>query len=139
MKKVAIFWPGDYRTQPNEWARPQATEATHQLERALPDYRRRLLVRPGLTGLAQVQQPPDTDIFSVRRKLNYDLCYVERMNLWLDFRLILGTVFKCLGVPFVWIGRILQLPGPDIRLVREHLGPEAELTASSLVSNSYIQ
>lgn len=35
MKKVGIFWPGDYRARPNEWATPQITEATGQLERAL--------------------------------------------------------------------------------------------------------
>jgi L-fucose isomerase-like protein len=35
MKKVGIFWPGDYRPRPNEWALPQAEEATGQLERAL--------------------------------------------------------------------------------------------------------
>jgi len=35
MKKVAIFWPGDYRSQPNEWARPQAAATTHQLQLAL--------------------------------------------------------------------------------------------------------
>jgi L-fucose isomerase-like protein len=35
VKRVAIFWPGDYRSQPNEWARPQITEATEQLQRAL--------------------------------------------------------------------------------------------------------
>ncbi len=35
MKKVAIFWPGDYRARPNEWARPQITEATQQLQKAL--------------------------------------------------------------------------------------------------------
>jgi L-fucose isomerase-like protein len=35
VKKVAIFWPGDYRDRPNEWARPQITEATSQLEKAL--------------------------------------------------------------------------------------------------------
>jgi L-fucose isomerase-like protein len=35
VKKVVIFWPGDYRPKPNEWAQPQAIEATHQLERAL--------------------------------------------------------------------------------------------------------
>jgi L-fucose isomerase-like protein len=35
MKRVAIFWPGDYRRQPNEWARPQAVETTRQLESAL--------------------------------------------------------------------------------------------------------
>jgi hypothetical protein len=35
VKRVAIFWPGDYRSKPNEWARPQATEATDQLQNAL--------------------------------------------------------------------------------------------------------
>jgi L-fucose isomerase-like protein len=35
MRKVAIFWPGDYRSQPNEWARPQAAETTEQLQAAL--------------------------------------------------------------------------------------------------------
>ena len=33
--RIAIFWPGDYRPQPNEWARPNAEEATKQLEAAL--------------------------------------------------------------------------------------------------------
>jgi len=93
--------------------RPERPEFLDQLERALPNYRQRLAVRPGLTGLAQVQQPPDTDLSSVHRKLNYDLCYVERMSFWLDARVMVGTVLKCLGVPFVWIGRILQLPDPN--------------------------
>ena len=96
--------------------RPERPEYLDQLERALPNYRERLTVRPGMTGLAQVQQPSDTDLQSVSRKLNYDLCYVERMSLWLDVRLMLGTVLKCLAVPFIWIGRILQLPDPNARV-----------------------
>ncbi len=117
--------------------RPERPVFVAQLERALADYRERLSVRPGLTGLAQVQQPPDTNLFSVRRKLNYDLCYVERMSLWLDFRLLLGTVLKCLGVPFVWIGRIFQLPDPNLHLADESRRSEPELTTSTLISNSY--
>jgi L-fucose isomerase-like protein len=35
MKKIGIFWPGDYRGKPNEWALSQAQEATEQLQRAL--------------------------------------------------------------------------------------------------------
>ena len=35
MKRVALYWPGDYRAKPNEWAKPQITEATEQLMRAL--------------------------------------------------------------------------------------------------------
>src|SRR5262249_41975631 len=34
-RRVAIFWPGDYRFQPNEWAREQSREATRQLTAAL--------------------------------------------------------------------------------------------------------
>jgi lipopolysaccharide/colanic/teichoic acid biosynthesis glycosyltransferase len=101
--------------------RPERPEYLGQLERALPNYRERLTVRPGLTGLAQVQQRSDTDLQSVSRKLNYDLCYVERMTLWLDIRLLVGTVLKCLGVPFFWIGRILQLPDPNARVARSAL------------------
>jgi lipopolysaccharide/colanic/teichoic acid biosynthesis glycosyltransferase len=119
--------------------RPERPVFVAQLERALPDYRQRLSVRPGLTGLAQVQQPPDTSLSSVRRKLNYDLCYVERMSLWLDFRLLLGTVLKCLGVPFDWIGRILQLPDPNLWQPPESHRAEPEFAATALVSNSYMQ
>jgi L-fucose isomerase-like protein len=35
VKKATIFWPGDYRDQPNEWALPHAIEATQQLQQAL--------------------------------------------------------------------------------------------------------
>jgi L-fucose isomerase-like protein len=35
MKKVGIFWPGDYRGKPNEWARPHIVEATRQIDLAL--------------------------------------------------------------------------------------------------------
>lgn len=92
--------------------RPERPEFLDELERALPGYRRRLAVRPGVTGLAQVQLPPDTGIESVWRKLDYDLCYVERMGAWLDLRVIMGTALKCVGVPFAWIGRLLHLPDP---------------------------
>src|SRR5882724_7937183 len=34
-KKVALFWPGDYRNKPNDWALPQAQETTRQLVAAL--------------------------------------------------------------------------------------------------------
>ena len=44
--------------------RPERPEFVPRLEQAIPLYRERLLVRPGVTGLAQVQLPPDTDLFS---------------------------------------------------------------------------
>ncbi len=116
--------------------RPERPEFLEQLERAFPHYRQRLTVRPGVTGLAQVQQHPDSDLSSVRRKLKFDLCYLERMNLWLDLRLIVGTVLKCLGVPFNVIGRVLQLPDPNARPGRESLLSQPELMAKSIVSDT---
>jgi lipopolysaccharide/colanic/teichoic acid biosynthesis glycosyltransferase len=79
--------------------RPERPEFLPDLERALPGYRARLALRPGVTGLAQVQLDPDTDLNSVRRKLAYDLYYVEHVNPWLDLRILLATGFKAIGDP----------------------------------------
>jgi lipopolysaccharide/colanic/teichoic acid biosynthesis glycosyltransferase len=110
--------------------RPERPELVGPIELALPAYPRRLTVRPGLTGLAQVQQGPDTNLFTVRRKLNYDLYYLERMSFWLDLRVLLGTVLKCSGMPFDTIGRVLGFPGNDIHFVRESLPFDQELPAA---------
>jgi hypothetical protein len=55
-----------------------------------------------LTGLAQVQLPPDSDLNSVRRKLAHDLYYVDRLGFWLDFRIVFSTLFHVLHLPFAW-------------------------------------
>ncbi len=47
MQKVALFWPGDYRAKPNEWAKPQAEETTAQLVRALKKLGRKPYVVKG--------------------------------------------------------------------------------------------
>src|SRR5262249_19847070 len=90
--------------------RPERPEFVPVLEQALTGYGDRLLVRPGVTGLAQVQLPPDTDMASVQRKLAYDLYYVERMSAWLDFQVLLGTVAKVLGVSFPVARKLFGLP-----------------------------
>ena len=38
-KNIALFWPGDYRDKPNEWALPGVEGATRQLENALKNYK----------------------------------------------------------------------------------------------------
>jgi L-fucose isomerase-like protein len=45
--RIAIFWPGDYRAKPNEWAQPSAEAATQQLERALARLGRQSYRVPG--------------------------------------------------------------------------------------------
>jgi lipopolysaccharide/colanic/teichoic acid biosynthesis glycosyltransferase len=91
--------------------RPERPEFVPNLEKAIPHYRERLNVRPGVTGLAQVQLPADTDINSVRRKLAYDLYYIRQMNLWLDMRLIVSTALHVFGVPYDMLGYLFRLPG----------------------------
>jgi lipopolysaccharide/colanic/teichoic acid biosynthesis glycosyltransferase len=80
--------------------RPERPELIPDLEEAVPGYRQRLKVKPGVTGLAQVQLPADTDLCSVRNKLSYDLYYVRQYGFWLDMRLIAATAFKVLGASF---------------------------------------
>jgi lipopolysaccharide/colanic/teichoic acid biosynthesis glycosyltransferase len=93
--------------------RPERPEFVPQLEQAIPHYRERLLVRPGVTGLAQVQLPPDTDLASVRTKLAYDLYYVANPGCWFDSRLCWATALKMVGVPFRGIRWVFALPRPE--------------------------
>src|SRR5206468_10815773 len=52
--------------------RPERPEFVARLERQVPGYRERLGILPGITGLAQVQLPPDEDLDHVRRKVACD-------------------------------------------------------------------
>lgn len=90
--------------------RPERPELVAQLERQIPRYANRLLVPPGLSGLAQVQLPPDTSIESVRCKLALDLYYVHNVSWKLDVQIVLATVCFFLGLPFAWIARLVRLP-----------------------------
>jgi lipopolysaccharide/colanic/teichoic acid biosynthesis glycosyltransferase len=95
--------------------RPERPEFIPSLARAIPRYCERLSVRPGVTGLAQVQLPPDTDLNSVRRKLAYDLHYAHHPSLWLDLRLILATAANVMGIPDHLTIFMLRLPcGPMV-------------------------
>lgn len=93
--------------------RPERPEFVPQLKEAIPHYESRLQIRPGVTGLAQVQLPADTDLNSVRRKLTYDLWYIQHRSLWLDVRLIACTAFKVFLIPERYLCRIFFIPGKD--------------------------
>lgn len=90
--------------------RPERPEFVEDLELEFPTYRDRLLVRPGVTGLAQVQLPADTGLVSVRRKLTYDLYYIRSLSFWLEARILFATVFKAAGVPYRVLRRLSGLP-----------------------------
>ena len=61
--------------------RPERPEFVVKLEREIPDYNQRLRVRPGITGLCKCSRPPDEAVDDVRRKLVYDLCYIQNRRL----------------------------------------------------------
>lgn len=87
--------------------RPERPELVDRIERAIPRYRERLLVRPGLTGLAQVRRPADLEIEDVRQKLAYDLYYIRRISLGLDMRIVLCTSLHMVGVALNSFGKLL--------------------------------
>ena len=72
--------------------RPERPHFVEQLERALPFYRDRALVKPGLTGWAQVNHPYGASVEDARAKLSYDLYYVKHRSLLLDLLILVATV-----------------------------------------------
>jgi lipopolysaccharide/colanic/teichoic acid biosynthesis glycosyltransferase len=87
--------------------RPERPEMAARIERRFPQFCLRLQVRPGITGLAQVQLPADTELEGVGDKLAYDLYYARRMSIWLDLRVSLCTVLYLTGLCISGIGRLL--------------------------------
>ena len=76
--------------------RPERPEFVEQLTAAMPFYNLRHLVKPGLTGWAQLQNSYYGTVEENLRKLEYDLYYVKNRNLILDIAIILRT-FNILG------------------------------------------
>lgn len=77
--------------------RPERPDIADLLQTQIPGYCDRLRVLPGMTGLAQMNLPPDTDLQSVRRKLHLDLEYVHGAGVLLDARILLCAVLSILG------------------------------------------
>jgi lipopolysaccharide/colanic/teichoic acid biosynthesis glycosyltransferase len=71
--------------------RPERPEIIPSLAKEIIDYTKRLSVRPGITGLAQIKQSYDANIKDVRRKVKFDILYIKRMCFLTDLRIILST------------------------------------------------
>jgi lipopolysaccharide/colanic/teichoic acid biosynthesis glycosyltransferase len=72
--------------------RPERPAFVADLATKIDDYERRLEIKPGLTGLAQVETGYDSSIASVAQKVHYDIKYIDNWSLWLDFKILLKTV-----------------------------------------------
>lgn len=72
--------------------RPEAVVLSHWYESEIPFYRYRHIVRPGVTGWAQVCQGHVVDVDDVRSKLHYDFYYIKHYSAWLDLLIIARTI-----------------------------------------------
>ena len=88
--------------------RPERPEFVRVLAEAVPGYRNRLAVRPGITGLAQINLPPDTDIISVQQ-IASRLRVRRAGGMWLDTRLMICTFLRLFKVPEGWLQYLLAL------------------------------
>ncbi|MDP2586446.1 MAG: sugar transferase [Candidatus Komeilibacteria bacterium] len=72
--------------------RPERPEFIDQLEKEIPFYRERLLIKPGLTGWAQINLAYADSVEATLKKLQYDLYYVKRRSLFFDLSIVLKTI-----------------------------------------------
>jgi sugar transferase (PEP-CTERM system associated) len=72
--------------------RPERPEFVQMLNREIPYYELRHIIRPGLTGWAQVRYQYGATIEETRYKLEYDLYYVKHMSVGLDLLIMFETV-----------------------------------------------
>jgi len=72
--------------------RPERPVFVEQFKKTIPDYSKRLHVKPGITGLAQVWHHYDDTIEDVRKKIKYDILYIKKMCFWTDLLILARTV-----------------------------------------------
>ena len=71
--------------------RPERPELTAQILNFVPNFNDRLLAKPGITGVAQVNYKYTNTMIEARNKLRHDVVYINAASLWLDFQLVLRT------------------------------------------------
>lgn len=104
--------------------RPERPEFVAVLSEAIPGYLQRLAVEPGITGLAQINLPPDTGLESVRRKLALDLEYVRKAGFLLDLRMLGCTALRVFGIPGDWAMSLFRLRwNGALREPQVHISP----------------
>jgi exopolysaccharide biosynthesis polyprenyl glycosylphosphotransferase len=72
--------------------RPERLYFVNDLEQSIQFYSRRLIIKPGITGWAQIKYKYDESIDDVREKLRYDLYYIENMSILLDLKILVQTL-----------------------------------------------
>ncbi|HMQ79122.1 MAG TPA: sugar transferase [Ignavibacteria bacterium] len=71
--------------------RPERPFFVEKLSMEIPYYYKRLSVKPGITGWAQIKHKYDSSLDDVKEKLKFDFYYIENMSLKLDFKIMVNT------------------------------------------------
>ena len=72
--------------------RPERPEFVEMLKKEIPLYEWRHLVKPGLTGWAQILFKYGESVADARRKLQYDLFYIKNFCITLDIQILIRTI-----------------------------------------------
>jgi lipopolysaccharide/colanic/teichoic acid biosynthesis glycosyltransferase len=72
--------------------RPERPEYVREFEEQIPFYRQRNLIKPGLSGWAQINYPYGAGIKDAAAKLQLDLYYIKRVSPAIDFQILLRTI-----------------------------------------------
>jgi lipopolysaccharide/colanic/teichoic acid biosynthesis glycosyltransferase len=72
--------------------RPEAISLSQWYDAEIPFYLYRHIVRPGITGWAQVNQGHVTDLDAIHRKLQYDFYYIRNFSVWIDVLIAIKTI-----------------------------------------------
>ncbi|MGB7404649.1 MAG: TIGR03013 family XrtA/PEP-CTERM system glycosyltransferase [Pacificimonas sp.] len=72
--------------------RPERPVFVEELAKEIPFYRERHVVKPGITGWAQINYPYGASVEDARHKLEYDLYYIKNYSLFLDIVILIQTV-----------------------------------------------
>jgi lipopolysaccharide/colanic/teichoic acid biosynthesis glycosyltransferase len=72
--------------------RPERPSIVSRLREDIPEYQCRHRVKPGITGMAQINQNYDASLDDVKSKVRWDLRYIREQGFWLDMVILLRTV-----------------------------------------------
>lgn len=89
--------------------RPERPEFISKLAEEIPNYEARLLLKPGLTGLAQIRHRSDIDMSDVKKKLKYDITYLKSSSVAADLKIMIGTAPIMFGFPIEQARKITRV------------------------------
>jgi exopolysaccharide biosynthesis polyprenyl glycosylphosphotransferase len=121
--------------------RPEQPEFVERLERAVPFYTRRHLIKPGLTGWAQVRCGYEGSDEGSLWKVSHDLYYLKHRSLALDFAIMWETVLTLMrpkphNVDAETVGWLFDEPGASAPADIGHMAPARDLALTAADSGS---